>query len=290
MSQFLPLLQLSFAHEFYLDQRCHGLSCVASDATQRLINNLGLLCTPTADGLRIDYETSKTEAIALYANDEEDPLRFEFKVYSQLPEFKSITSPYDGDADACVYLTNQGLKESKSPLVILHSEEYVSNINRVALDAPSVKGLLSQKDRLTPPVCVVQLYGQAGPSGFLDSQSKPVARQYQVRFKARDTVWKYFVLGAITDRDLHIHDLNETVEFQRCDDELMSDQRKAAVFRSTGPLPLREQYDLHFQLREKGHGADKTIVQRLPVARLGQVANEVVAGHGIVVSEIYINH
>ena len=61
--------------------------------TQDLLVNAGLLCKQTTDGIQIIYDKARMEALQMYVQDQQEPLSFDFKVYSQDPDFRGYTEP-----------------------------------------------------------------------------------------------------------------------------------------------------------------------------------------------------
>lgn len=289
MSTFLPLFTISVEHGFFSNGACHCLNFVATEKTQQIINNAGLLLRKTNDGIFIAYDESRLEALQQYAQDLEDDFCLEFKVYSDSAEFKNYSEPFAASNNDMLYLSNEKAETGEEGRVKLHAQEYVSKINFVPQDSAKLKDMLSQKDRLIAPVFVVKIGVDEKQNSFFDEQLKPTARHYYLRFKARQTFWKYFLLGDMAKQSFYISDPDHRVEFEPAGQAVLADQRVAMTFRSKQSIPLNENYDFHFQLKEKGQGRDKVLIKRLPVARMNQTGKEVVAEQGMVVSEIYIN-
>jgi len=289
MSTYLPLFSIAVEHEFFSGAVCSCLDFVATENTHRLINNSGLLLRKTNDGIHVAYDESRLESLQQYALDTDDALCFEFKVYSSSAEFKSYSEPFSASNDEIAYLTNDNVSLDDAGWLELHAQKNLSKIDLLPPDAAQLKDMLSQKDRLIPPVFVVKIYANEKQNGLFDKQLKPVVRNYKLRFKARQTVWKYFLLGDMAKQNAYIVDAENKVEFEPAGTSVLADQRIAMTFRSKQSIPLNENYDFYFQLKQKVPGGDKIVIKRLPVARMNQTGNEVVAEQGMVVSEIYIN-
>jgi len=289
MSAFLPLFSVSVEHGFFSDAGCFGLDFVATSKTQHMISNAGLLLRKTHDGIHIAYDDARLEALQQYALDPDEPLCFEFKVYSSYPDFKSVTEPFPASSDVVLYFSNDNASMGDESRVRLHAQEYVSKINFVPMASAPLNAVLNQKDRLIPPVFVINISANDKQNGFFDEQFMPIARHYQLRFKARETIWKYFLLGDMAKQGAYIADPEDRVEFESAENAVLADQRVAMTFRSKQSIPLNEKYGFNFQLKQKVPGREKVLIKRLPVARINQTGKEVVAEQGMVVSEIYIN-
>ena len=86
-----------------------------------------------------------------------------------------------------------------------------------------------------------------------------------------------------------IVDLNNNTEFEDTGKTSLPGNRIALTFRSKDRIPLREEYEFRFQLKEKGPNGGKTIIKRLPVASASQLYREIIDGNEEIVSEIFIN-
>ena len=84
-------------------------------------------------------------------------------------------------------------------------------------------------------------------------------------------------------------DVNKTMEFQSTGHTRVTEQQTALTFRSTKPIPFREQFDYRFQLQANGNGGKKILMKRLPMASARHITKEVIKGEEAVVSEIFIN-
>lgn len=289
MSAFLPLFSVSVEHGFFSGAVCSGLDFVATSKTQRMILNAGLLLRKTHDGFHVAYDDSRLEALQQYALDPDEPLCFEFKVYSSYPEFKSVTEPFPTLRSDVLYFSNDNASMGDGSRVRLHRQQYVSKMDFVPMVSAPLNAVLNQKDRLIPPVLVINISANDKQYGLFDEQLMPMARHYLLRFKARETIWKYFLLGDMAKQGAYIVDPEDRVEFESAENSVLADQRVAMTFRSKQSIPLNENYGFNFQLKQKVPGREKVLIKRLPVARITQTGKEVVAEQGMVVSEIYIN-
>lgn len=290
MGAYRPLFNIFVTHDFFVDGFCPHLDFVPSEQTSRIINNTGLIVKKTVGGIGVVYDQEKSEALLSYVEDETDPLCFEFKVYASDPQFKSYTEPFAGKSDGSVlYFDNLTDVHIGNEQIRLHTLDFVSNINSENLRSSKVRDILSQKDRLIPPLFVVRIYAQGREGTLFSAQFETAVRNYYLNFKTRQTFWKYYLLGGMARKNAYIFDPDGGVEFEFTGETPLSDARSALTFRSKAAIPLRQKQNFRFQLKERGAGGDRVLIKRLPVASTGQFGKEVVSEQGTVVSEIYVN-
>jgi hypothetical protein len=122
-----------------------------------------------------------------------------------------------------------------------------------------------------------------------NKQLKVIPRDYYLKFKARKTFWKYYMLGLMAQKHSYIADLNDAIRFEFSGEESLSGNRTALTFRSKTPIPMRDTFSYRFQLKESGPRGEKVLIRRLPMASASQINREMIEGEEAVVSEIYIN-
>ncbi len=290
MGAFQTLFNLSVMHDFYAAGVCPCLDFIPTEKTRKAMVNAGLVFKKTHAGIALAYDQDRLEALQLYASDAEDPLCFEFKGYAKDPEFRSYTVPFSDDGATVLYFDNEGAVSTGDDKIKLHESEYVSKINLVKLDSVQAKDILSHKDRLVPPVIAVRICAGGKRHLLFDDNQLPLTRDYYLNFSARQTFWKYYLLGGMNKGSAFIFDPDNKVEFESTGEAELSDKKVALTFRSKQRIPLSEKSEYRFQLREKGHEGEKVLIKRLPVAHASQTGKDVVAEQGMVVSEIYINY
>ncbi len=288
MGAYQTLLTIAVEHSFFANGVCSCLDFQPTENTRRIFNNAGLIPKKTIDGIQLLYDENRVEALQLYAEDEQEPLCFEFKVYSTDPEFRSYSEPFADMADGILYFDNRATKSVKGKRN-LSASKYVSNKDVKKPDANELESVITQRDRLLPPVFVLKIYASANPRPLLKQWLKSDLTRYSIAFNARQTYWKYYVLGQMAKQGLSISDPDNQVEFEPLGETSLSDQRVAFAFRTKRSIPLNERYDFRFQLKEEGLGGEKVLINRLPVACLTQTGKEMLAEQGMLVSEIYIN-
>lgn len=307
MSNFQTLIRISIEHSYYSSGVCPGLSFYPTDDTQRLFQNAGLLCKKTADGIQLAYDDSRLEALSLYAEDEQEPLCFVFKVYSSDPEFKSYTEPFTNDGDRILYFDNRN-KSGRKDSNILNIQKYVSNEDFRDLsdfssrqtykidpdeiedeDTDQLRSILTKDDLRMPPEFVLRIYARNNTGSLLKHWLEPKPTVYSIAFNARQRHWQYYLLGKMAKKDCYIVDSEQKIEFEAIGDVALADESIASIFRTKQSIPLSEHYPFCFQLKEKSSKGDNIVIDRLPVAGIRQVGRGAPGQQNRVASEIYIN-
>lgn len=285
----VPLFNIAVAHRYFSQGVCPCLDFVPTLQTRRLMQNSGVLVHRRADGIGLSYDQDREEVLRLYDEDSEQPLCFAFKVYAEDPDFRSYTEPFRAAIDTLLYFDNGGDSPAQENTIRLHGDEYVSKIDLVALDAPQLMDVLSQQERLLPPICVVKIFAREGRRSRLDAWLRPEPFTYHLSFQARRTVWKYYLLGEAAAQEAFIVDTDGHIQFEALGRIALSDARRSLAYQTTQSIPLSQHYDFRFQLKTQSQEGEKVLIKRLPLACVSRSGKEEVAGQGQVVSEIYVN-
>lgn len=288
MEAFQPLFDITVQHSYFAKGKCSCLDFLPNANTARMMRNTGILIKKTGNGILVLYAKSKLEAVRLYLENGGEGLEFDFKLYAADPDFKTYTEPFSEAGGEVLYFDNQSKSVSTDGMNRLHASKYISSKNLLSLDSVQLKDVLSQKDRLIPPVSVVKIRAK-GKSTFFDEQFESTAPSFFLNFKARQTYWKYYLQSEKADKNTYIFDPDNRVNFVPADPARLSDGRTLLSYRSKEPIPLNENYDFRFQLKQPKNGGEQILYKQLPFARVGQTGKEVVAKKARVVSEIYIN-
>ena len=123
----------------------------------------------------------------------------------------------------------------------------------------------------------------------LHQGSTQAYNDYHVKFQARETYWKYYLVGDANQPSAYIQDIDGKIEFEDLGEELLSNGSSARIFISKQALPLRARAKQKFQLLVKKNGRSKVYVRRLAVASAKRINKQIVNGNELFVSEIYIN-
>jgi hypothetical protein len=290
MGAYLPLFSFAVEHTFFSSGTRADLDVLPTLKSSVILKNSGLLSRKTVNGVSIFYDQSRVEALQLYIADRDEPLRFEFKVFSNNKSFDLYTEPTPTQPDAILHFDTNTVTVDQSGRLRLHEQDYVSQKDFAPLTAPLFNDLLSPKDRLVKPTLTVTIHGKDLGIHPPDKFHEMVSKHYYVSFKTREVVWKYYLLGDIGKTSAYIADLNNETEFESAGEAVLPDHRTALTFRSKGPIPLRDRSHYRFQLKDRGSGGSKVLIQRLPVASPDQFYLDMIDGEEVMVSEIYINY
>jgi len=232
------------------------------------------------NGIRIFFDENRADAPGRYTITGGSPLRLAFKVFVPDPFFSNYTELSWCREDSILYLDNSRAITGEAGKIRLHGEDYVSPADFITLDSPLLENLLDRRDRLVRPVCVISLH----------LTPNEVGKNCFIRFKARETFWKYYLLGSMAGKNVFITDRDNAIEFECIGEETLPDERLAKVFRSTSSIPLQQNPEFCFQLREKRAGSERYLIKRLPVASVERIDREMINGKEAAVSKIFINY
>lgn len=274
---------------FFSAGSCRDLTFVPTPQSAIALEKAGLLTRNTLNGIRVFYDDDSSDSLRLYAADPDRPLTLGFKVFSQDPCFQNYTEPSPHKEDSILYFDNRRAAIDPTGRLRLHEGETVSETDFTPLHSPLLAEMLSNTDRLVRPLCVVNVCIAAGERRFFSDQLTIIPQSYYLKFKARSTFWKYYLLGHLAREDVAITDLDNETAFVFTGEESLADNRVAFAFRSTTPIPLREKSTCRFQLKEGNSGGGKVLIMRLPVASTSQITREVIDGEDAIVSEMFVN-
>jgi hypothetical protein len=290
MAVFQQLCIVSVDHAYFADGRCRGLEFVPAQRTLYFINKTGLLIKHTVNGIVIFYEKSRAEALRQFFGDVDEPFSLAFKVFSRAPDFSYYTQPITFKEAAILYFDNQGITpDDGSGIIRLHSDEYVSDQNFVELGSQLLADIINKRDILIRPVFVVNIGNSPSISAVISSRQNSSSCDFRIKFQARETFWKYYLLGEMRKKNAFITDRNNGFEFEYSGEESLPDNRTGMTFISKQLIPVREMSDYYFQLKEKGVGGGRILIKRLPVATPNQFSRKIINGQEAAVSDIYIN-
>jgi hypothetical protein len=288
------LFSVRVEHDFFLGG-CRDLVFEPTPETRANVSSLGLLRRTTVDGVALFFDDSRADGLRLRAG-EADPLWFAWRIRSRDRAFENYTQPSPRKFESKVlFFSNLPARDTRDPdeagggPMRLHAGRSVADVDftdwdRVA-QAPMPEGLGNPRDRRLPPHFVAAIrIGTGDPGPTLEA-----GQHYVIRFGARETVWKYYVLGLGSKGAPYVADADSQIEFVAGEDESLAGDRTARVFRSTTPITLQDRSEIKLQLRESSTGNGRILVRRLPVATAAQIYREVVDGNETFVSEIYVN-
>lgn len=278
MSRHAPLISLLIEHEFFVDSRCHALSCEPSPDSIKLAHDCELVLKTHADGIAVYFDQDRTGALTLAAADPTLPELW-FRLRAADLTFANRTSPTTPREGAVLLFSNADENpELDSGRRSLAKANIVSDADFVPFDDTELASVLTARDRRVPPVAFVCIVLR-----------DLTPRRYVLRFEARQTFWKYYLLGDMARPTATIVDTRKEMEFETGVETTLADNRRAVSFTSKAKIPLREHSDQHFQLRENGSGADRVMVKHLPAASANRLYKDTINGQEALVSDIYIN-
>jgi len=284
MDAYLPLFSISVAHRYFTDGLWKGLSFVASPYAQKIIEASNIIVLPTQSGIGVFYDGGKVDVLKLYANDTNGILPFRFKVYAKNRTFGNYTVPSLHGKKAIFCFDNSAvLSNPESEIIRLSQDDFVSEKDFRDIEALIVEGVLGARERHVPPDFMVDVSLKPSKDGEWSAQD------YELKFNTRQSFWKYHLLGNMNKSSPFIVDLDNKVEFEFCGEEMLPGNRPSKVFRSKELIPVLENSDFRFQLREQGQGAGKVLIKRLPVASESGMGFDLVNGKREIVSECFIN-
>jgi hypothetical protein len=292
LSIYQTLLSVAVEHSYNLSGACPCLNFSPTAKTASLLDNAGLLCRQTVDGIQLVYDKTRLEALRLFAQDPEEPLSFDFKVYATDPEFRSYSEPFSTVDDEILYFDNRTAKWADK--IILSAADMVSERDFKPAGASELEDLLSTGDLLQPPVFVLRIFAESRQGLLLEQWLEPEPTVYAIRFNSRQRYWKYYLLGRMVKKNgasdgFYIDDPDNKIEFETTGEEILAGRKRAYTFRSKQRIPIIENYQYRFQLKQKGQNGETVVIPSLPFASVEKVGMDTIAEQQAIVSEIYIN-
>ena len=298
MSGFFPLATIRIEHSFYEGAPTGDLFVLPLAQTERVLQNAGLIIRNNPDGITLFYDRQKRETLAAFARDGEFTLYF--KLVSTNPLFENFTELPGRREEALVFLTSA--RKVETGIWSLTREKFLGprDLELDLADADDLASLTARagiRDRMTPlPICLAAVSPLEGGTG----QEDPEHRVYLIRFRRRQCIWKYLLLGKFAEPDFSVVDLDGRVNFSRKPDEPMTAGgsvgsrpagcRFAGVVESDTPLPLGGPDAFRFQLRKENGKSERIMVPRLPLAPLDRINMRVTPDNTKeFFSEIFIN-
>lgn len=286
MGSYRPLFSVSVGHDYFSDGVWKGLEFVPVPAARKVIENADVLVKRTCGGIGVFYGEDRADALRLYAEEAGGALRFGFKVYAADRTFANYTVPYGRMDDAVLHFSGQrGADENGS--VLLSKGDTVSEADFVGMEALMADGVLGERDRRMPPDFVVEVVVAPGKDASGKTIWPPL--DGRLKFSARWSFWRYFLLGNMNKAGSMVVDLDNRVEFEQLGEVVLPGNRPARVFRSKELVPVLEKSAYRFQLREQGQGGSRVLVKRLPVASESRLGMDTINGKNEIVLDAYVN-
>ncbi|MCG8415764.1 MAG: hypothetical protein MI746_16235 [Pseudomonadales bacterium] len=289
MGQYRPMFNISMEHTYFSSGKLSGVNFLPTARTQKLMHNVNLVSRERPDGLTMFFDGEHLEALKLHTQDQDDPLRVEFKCEVEHENFQNFTASSAYEPNKTLYFDSENT--DSQPLggkKYLHTEEFVSSSELI--DNPTlapVNGNLT--DRRNPSLGMVSIQVSDQELEELASDSNQLFNDYTIRFKARETYWKYFLIGEANREGAYIRDVNGEMEFEDLGEEQVADGRMARVFITTQAIPMQDRAKPKFQLVITKNNRPKVLVSRLAVATAKRINKVNHQDRELFVSEIYVN-
>lgn len=255
-----------------------GVDFVPSSATASLIRSVGLMVKRSDNGIAVFCAEDRLPALLLHAQGGAETLNFAFVARVSDKNFPNYTHPLIPREGKVLCFSNAG---RDLDLLTKYDEASEDDCRDVA--ALVDEGVLNERDRRVLPdfVAILQVKVVPGEAGH--------ARDFCIRFGARKSFWKYYLLGKMGRDSARIVDLDNKVEFESRGEVVLPGNRRSQLFMSTSRVSLAEKSQHRFQLRESDRQGDRILVRRLPVASESRLGLEVIDGKREVVFENYVN-
>jgi hypothetical protein len=281
--RYAPLCDFAVRHVYFSRETAPEFDFVPAVPTARLIDRLDILVKARGGVMTLLYDVNRAELLQSDADEPAHPLVLTFKAFARDQSFKHVTEPAIQRDDAILFFEN-GIRDAATE-VLLHRNPFVAATDFRRIEAvEEVTGILRGRDAVVRPDFVVSLRitseDFAGREGF---------RSYRIRFDARRTIWKYYLLGHARKDIPRITDPTGETEFEFIGKVALPGARTALAYRSLTPIPLRERNELRFQLRDQADASGKVFIRRLPVAAVDRFGKDVINGQETIVSEIFVN-
>ncbi|HUG26173.1 hypothetical protein [Piscinibacter sp.] len=272
MGPYLHWLTVNVEHSYFPDGACRALRFVPTPATATLLDKAGCIVRGGGSGLVVYAEAPPAEALGV------DAAALDWFVHAQDTHFAGYTAHAAPAPGSLLFFDGARAVPEEGGGRRLHAGAHVGSDDAFPFEWPALARMLSAAHRRVPPTFAVRV-----PLHDADGV------RWRIRFDARATVWKYYLLGGWTEERLQVVDPNREAAFAPPVEERLDSGQAALAIRSLAPIPLRERSPQRFQLRANGGGTDKVLVKRLPVAGARQFSRETVNGVSTLVSEIYVH-
>lgn len=288
MGQYRPMFNISIEHGYFPSGKLPGVNFVPTEQTQKLMHNVNLISRRRPDGLTLFFDSEHLDALKLYASDENYPLRIEFQCEAEQQNFQNFTSAPALSANKTLFFDSSIADSQPVGKKYLHAEEFVSEAELIDRPAPA-SGHVSMADRNKPNLGVISIRVSGAELEQLATVGNEQYNDYAIRFKARETYWKYYLVGEANREGVYIRDVNDDIEFEYLGEEQVADGRMAKIFMTTKAIPMRDRAKPKLQLVVTKNNRAKVLVSRLAVPTAKRINKVIHQDNELFVSEIYIN-
>lgn len=285
MSGYRLLLELTVEHAYFVERGCPDLKWQPSSDTAVLIQQAGLLIKETAAGFTIWMPSGHPFDLPAHIDEGGKDTLLTWYGVPRSARFAEITVPAIPPGSVIMLDSRAALDaDPQTGVCMLHPGAWVGADALAPLPSQPAGARNAGQPGLLLRFALNTLCGErAGDAG-----PQP-AKRFKLCLDTVRTHWKYYLMGQLTERTLHIADLDGAVAFRQLDRADLTPGRSAAVFLSEQPIALAERPGQRLQLKEVASFGERTLIKRMPVARPGGRQRDVVDGQAVLVSEIFIN-
>ncbi|SEN77554.1 hypothetical protein SAMN05428959_10365 [Duganella sp. CF517] len=311
MDAYATLLHIGARHAFFGEHAVGRFRFAPSAATAALLARHDILARTGAEGLTLVCPRATRTALQAGAL---PALELEFDAWSIGASFSLVTAPAPPAADARLVFHSAGAVHEQQGIWRLHAQPQAGASAWSRAVIPNRAAGLDDGGPRAPRPAFHLLLSAAAIAAALAGHAAP---RFLVRFGARQTRWRYYLLGdalgggparadAIDPADTRdqadgpqpaIIDLDGVLSFTPGGYTELAGQHRALTFISEQAIDMRQHPPQRLQLCER-RGPDRQVnrilIKRLPNASVAAVGREVApgsnetGGQAVLVSEIYI--
>ena len=291
------LFGLTIRHGFFnaSDGRGVGIAVSPSPVTTARLLRHGLIARSRRDGIElywngIDTGPSWSEPLLFVMGPPADERFFNF---TDLPIGNCSGRPV-------LRFSNRSAAGELPAVQMLLAQPPMADVEGIAGDEPPKGSWLGTRGETAAAADERQWFHSGPPAPpfglveiFPPEDGRPA--EYEIRFEARPTWWRYLVASSSDELDLESLriECNGDVRFERAGMAALPDGRLAAVFEASGPLLLQQRSPVRLALRGLHGGArvPRLLIDPLPTpAAEAIVAEPAPAGGGAqrICSEIHV--
>lgn len=288
MGQYRPMFNISMEHNYFSSGKLAGTNFVPTAATRKLMNNVNLVSRPRPDGITMFYDGDYFDALKMYAADAEEPLRVEFNCDVGHQNFQNFTESSIFAANMMLHFDSANQYSESLGKKLLHAEDYVSANELIA--HPALNDTHARlADRRAPSLGRISIQITSKELDELSTSGDHHYNDYTIRFQARETHWKYYLIGEANREGVYLRDTINKVDFEYLGEEQIADGRMAKIFITRQAIPMRDRAKPKFQLVVTKNNRPKVLVNRLAAARAKRINKATYQNSQVFVSEIYVN-
>lgn len=270
-SSFHKVCNLKVLHEYYKDGICKELSYVPSNTTQKLIDKFSFKLMIASSGFDW-YVASRAglEELLNYITKTTGIESFDFDVTTSNSSFYQFTNLPVNEI-GILYFSNKSVERALESEVIELAPFFIEKPTASTLFRVSIKF-----------------------KNLLEKYKEGQMVNYQIMFKARKTLWKYYILNTTKQNLGHLSiESNNIIEFEGPKEVLLPNKEKAQLFNLVKPLlPFSEVPEYNFNListtKKSGVNRAKLLFKGLPNPNPNSIEINNISVESIVSSPMYV--